>query len=58
MIPLSLLISVVLITDEADLPLRQGVFDVVQGGVDKDPTIVPSGRLDPDSLMDEGTLAK
>jgi len=40
------------------LPLRKSVFDVIQGGVDQNTTIIPSSRLDPDRLVDQSTLDK
>jgi len=33
--------------------LREAVFDVVQGGIDKHTRIVPSTRFDADGLMDQ-----
>lgn len=39
-----------------NVPLREAVFDVVERGVDKDTGVVPSTRLDADSLMDERVL--
>ena len=31
---------------------------MVQGSVDQNTTVIPSGRLNPDSLVDESTLDK
>ena len=39
-------------------PLRQGVFDVVQGCVDEDTAVVPSSRLNPNSLVNQHALTK
>lgn len=39
-------------------PLNQGIFDVVQGGVDQNTSVVPSSRLDPDSLVNKRSLAQ
>ena len=41
-----------------DSPLWQSVFDVVQGSVDKYPTVIPRSRLYPDGLVDERCLSK
>jgi hypothetical protein len=41
-----------------DSPVWQRVFDVVEGGVDENTTVVPRGRLDPDRLVDKGTLGE
>lgn len=37
---------------KGDIPLREAILDVIQGGVQKDARIVPSTGLDADSLVD------
>lgn len=39
-------------------PLRQGIFDVIQGGVDEYAGIVPSSRLDANSLVNKCALGE
>lgn len=34
-----------------DIPIEKGVLDVVQGRVNQDTGIIPSGALDTNSLM-------
>ena len=65
MIPLSLqvvdkLMSVLFdsIGVVVSLPVRQAVFDVVEGRVDEHAAIIPSARLDADGLVDHDILAK
>jgi len=38
----------------SNLPIGESVFDVVRGGVDEHPRLLPSSRLDPDVLVDGG----
>jgi hypothetical protein len=56
--PLSLRVSFRRNPSRDSLPLGQSVFDVVQGGVDQDTTIVPCSGLDPDGLVDQSALHK
>ena len=39
-----------------DIPVGEGVLDVVAGGVDEDATLVPGPRLDADVLMDRAQV--
>jgi hypothetical protein len=41
-----------------DSPLRKSVFDMIQGSIDENSAIVPSGGFDPDCLVYQCTLAE
>ena len=40
----------------ADLPVGEGVLDVVAGGVDEDAALIPGPGLDTDILMDRAQV--
>ena len=39
-----------------DVPIGEGVLDVVAGGVDEDAALVPGSRLDADVLVDRAQV--
>ena len=43
-------------TSVADLPVGEGVLDVVAGGVDEDAALIPGPGLDTDILMDRAQV--
>ena len=43
-------------TSAVDVPVGEGVLDVVAGGVDEDATLVPGPRLDADVLVDRAQV--
>lgn len=40
------------------LPLGQGIFDVIQSGVDQNTAVIPGGRFYPDCFVYQCALSK
>ena len=43
-------------TSVVDVPVGEGILDVVAGGVDEDAALVPGSRLDADVLVDRAQV--